>query len=779
MLLCYNRYIIFNYKSKDNTMNKKQGMVLCSLLLTSVIANAGVSGIVFKDLPLNGTSINTYGTKDSNEQGLAGITVTAYPSKATTTTDTDGSWSLESSGKVKIEFTNIPTHLKESAGQSSVQFIDGDASTVNLALYNPAEYTEGINDIAMTFQPSSALNAVPNPVALKILKSADIPTEVTNETAVTSDDIPFSKLGSVWGLAYDSSSETLYASALVRRHIAMGPEGSGAIYKINGSNVELFAKIPNVGNVPSNSARNLSTNPATPDHDPIFDEVGRTGLGDIDISADGTKLYTINLHTNQLIEIDIKTKAQVPHNIGNPFPNCPNDDVKSWGIGQNNGKVYVGSVCTTKVAEGAYISKFDGAKFKAFHHIPLNMKGENSIDGNTGKSLADNARWGPWITNPNDLFAATRRVSYPAPILSDIIFDENNGMILGFSDRTAMQSANKNYGTDTSNDTRYSYDAGGDIYRVCKVNDEYFNESNEVGTKCPQHDENATAPEFPEFFTDEQRSTSHRETALGGLAYQQGSNNILSSAYDPVTNGNFDKEVDTSGIIGLDTNTGKKTMSQIMIGSHSNNKIYNGKAGGIGDIELLTQPAPTEIGNRVWFDEYPNCIQDANESGIEGVKVSLYASNDCTGSPEGTTITDANGSYLFPVNANTTYSVCINGIAGQAVLNDKNLTCTTAGTSIHNNDATLVGADAKIEIAPLITGGNDHSFDFGFVKKEAVVLVPEQNNTVADHTDGSCDCHSYTEDSSPALNILSMMMLISLTSFVAFLFRKELNQTIK
>ncbi len=66
-------------------------------------------------------------------------------------------------------------------------------------------------------------------------------------------------------------------------------------------------------------------------------------------------------------------------------------DVKSWGIGQNRGKLYVGSVCTTNLTQGAYISEFNGVGFSPFHQIPLNMKGESSGDvENGGHRLAEN-----------------------------------------------------------------------------------------------------------------------------------------------------------------------------------------------------------------------------------------------------------------------------------------------------------------------------------------------------------------------------------------------------
>ena len=770
-------------------MNKKQSIGLCSLLLTSVFAHADISGTVFKDIPFNGTVKNTYGTKDTNEQGVAGITVTAYPSGASTITEADGTWFLTTTGKVKVEFTNIPSYLKEGAGQSSVQFIDGDASTINLALYNPADYAGETNPIAMTTQANSAL--VDNSaVALKILSTIPAVDNV-NIPEDISKDVSFQKLGTVWGLAYDKAHKDLYAAASLRRYGALGNDGLGAIYKIHDDGaVETFTTIVNVGTITSNAQRNLSTNPNNPSHDPVFNEIGRVGLGDIDISEDGTKLYAINITTNSLVEVDIATKVQKAIAIGNPFTGCSDGDVKSWGIGQKDGEVYVGSVCTTNTTQGAYISKLEGSTFTSFHHIPLDMKGENSLYTYTTNGLTNpnGERWRSWITNLTDLFNPNKtHASLPAPILSDIIFDENRGMILGFIDRTAMQTGVDNFSPDTQDAHTYRYDSAGDIYRVCNVNGTYKNEGD---AGCPLTDTTGH-----EFFKDDEWTKQngghgkHKEITLGGLSYLQGSGTVATSAFDPAEKDG--EHYDTSGIIWMNRDNGTKLAGQVMVGG-PDSLVYNGKAGGVGDLEVLAEAAPTEIGDRVWFDENANCVQDANESGIAGVEVNLYAFDKCEGTPEQTVTTDGNGRYLFPVTAGTQYSVCINGVAGQTPLDGKKLTCNDKGTSINNSDATVAGADAKIALAPLTTGANDHSLDFGFTTKEAPVTepvvttpvvtptpTPTDSNRTVDHTNGTCDCHSYTEDSTPALSIWSMMLLMTLTSFMAFLFRKELNQVIK
>lgn len=47
------------------------------------------------------------------------------------------------------------------------------------------------------------------------------------------------------------------------------------------------------------------------------------------------------------------------------------------------------------------------------------------------------------------------------------------------------------------------------------------------------------------------------------------------------------------------------------------------KSNQMGDIEILCNNTPIELGNRIWFDVNSNGIQDPNELPISGVKVIL------------------------------------------------------------------------------------------------------------------------------------------------------------
>jgi 5-hydroxyisourate hydrolase-like protein (transthyretin family) len=71
-------------------------------------------------------------------------------------------------------------------------------------------------------------------------------------------------------------------------------------------------------------------------------------------------------------------------------------------------------------------------------------------------------------------------------------------------------------------------------------------------------------------------------------------------------------------------------------------------AGGQTDLTLdagISSTTKAALGNYVWVDANKDGIQDATEEPVAGVLVTLY---DATNNPIATTVTDANGKYLFP-----------------------------------------------------------------------------------------------------------------------------------
>ncbi len=73
---------------------------------------------------------------------------------------------------------------------------------------------------------------------------------------------------------------------------------------------------------------------------------------------------------------------------------------------------------------------------------------------------------------------------------------------------------------------------------------------------------------------------------------------------------------------------------------HSPNKL--GISGATKPLPCSGQPS--SLGDKVWYDNDKDGIQDAGEAGIQNVTVKLY---DCNDNLKATTITDVNGNYLF------------------------------------------------------------------------------------------------------------------------------------
>ena len=124
----------------------KRISLISTMMLVGRLAYADISGTVFEDLPVNGQSVNTYGVKDSNELGVGGVTVTAYPGGISTTTAADGTYMLPiNSGALRLEFTwdSKPWYKSSPDGNaqnSSVKFVTAPATNVNFGLFIPNDY---------------------------------------------------------------------------------------------------------------------------------------------------------------------------------------------------------------------------------------------------------------------------------------------------------------------------------------------------------------------------------------------------------------------------------------------------------------------------------------------------------------------------------------------------------------------------------------------------------------------------------------------------------------
>lgn len=539
------------------------------------------------------------------------------------------------------------------------------------------------------------------------------------------------EIGVVWGLAYDKNQDDLYAASFLKRHTGFPERDSlGIIWKTthatNSASSAAFINLIDLGEdlgqslVPA--TRSLAQFTGDPTQDSlVFHLIGKVGLGDLEISDDYQHLYVMNLYQKEVLEISI-TSETITNRYAIPDMSCTNGETRPFALKYHRGTLYAGAVCTGENGGNANnltasVFELSGNSFIEIASLPLDYDRDFASDGNY-------ADWQPWI---NSWIWPSDPVVYPQPLLSDIEFDVDGSLILGFTDRTGHQLGQSNRHIDGTG--IWSTNSGGDIIRLCKVDGVFQMEGNSAAcaynvTPLPNR---GSGGEF--YHGEEFLSGNHYETALGALAMLSGKGEVVATGYSPLN-------PNTGGIYWLDNTTGDDNQKYEIYGLSAQGSF--GKASGLGDLELMcTSAAPLEIGNYVWIDSDGDGIQDACETGIDGVMVELLKGASIIATTETTNggqyyFSDKNSSDLnliwtgtdldTALLANTTYTIRINNAEGgsqQAALNGYALTTTDANSNNSNhidNDASLNNSiSAEITAMTGNFGCADHSFDFGFV----------------------------------------------------------------
>ena len=737
------------------------------LLLNSTLF-ANISGTVFRDLPVNGTTLNTYGVKDSNELGISGVTVMAYPGGESTITASDGSWSLATVGDVRIEFSNPYSYLEESVSgsvyNSSVRFVT-NGSSVDYALHNPDDYSTTATPPYVTNRTQVGSGVGNSNPAIETVQYTDTGLNQLFKTyenvqgtgAIPSKDTTIEEVGTVWGKAFQKDRQRLFTATVLQRHMGFAPnKGAGDIYVLdyNSSSPATFlgsfslqgitpnngGSVIDLGSVDRSSGSDYTLNPdpSVPNIDlDAFAKVGTMSYGDIDIDQKGKKLWLINLYQKTLISVDISGDFgslstakvnQYPIESLLNVPSCNNGNLRPWALKIHDGKGYLGAICDASGSQNvadtvAYVLSFslNNPTTNGFTE-ELNF----SLDYRKDWDSTAKYQWHAWAMNPNDIpdYATSTRQKHPQPILSNLEFDKNGTMYLAFIDRTGMQISldnNKAYSGDSSTDEKVS--TYGELLRACNNSGTYELE----GTgSCTQYNFTNSDDTVQEFFFDV-GGDGATEHGAGYLALLKGSNQLLHGMIDPSPDG---IEVDedgtgdpakywnTMGVNTLSLTTGdiENWYSNI----NSGDPGYNGKGAGMGDIELLTAPAPIEIGDYVWEDTDGDGIQNSNEFGIANITVKLFE-----GSTEvGSATTDTNGYYYFggasdksmtigSLKFNTDYQLRID----LATLSPKFPTLQDVDLNQRDSDGDNGILNAGYSTIAYTTGGageNDHTLDFGF-----------------------------------------------------------------
>ncbi|MDZ7898292.1 MAG: SdrD B-like domain-containing protein [Arcicella sp.] len=771
--------------------------VFCLLLISQFTSAQTITGTAYRDFNNNGAKDNS---TTFNELGLKGVLVCAYKPDGSLAdsirTANDGTYTLNSGiGNFRVEFKNYPSGFFDAkSGGTSVQFVAGGATGVNVGINAPSDYCQN--------NPQIALSCFENGSGVGNTNAAFVtfPFNSTGTTPAPSKNFDAQTLGSVYGTTYQNSKKLVYTAAFLKRHSGLGPRGMDGVYVMDysTSTPTLVGGFDLQGVTPANGgaaidlgtvtrtnigAVAISAGAAGDNQLPsdrllanrdldAFVKVGTKGYGDIDVSEDGNFLWMVNLNQRTLVRVDISTpvtSASIPNLLASAkvsqypifgasgVPTCTNGELRPFGLEFRNGRGYVGCVCdgsaSTTIKQPsdlkAYVLSFDPASPTSFTQelsVNLNYNREPAY-----KSGANNlsAVWQRWTnsnadyTTDRNIFTGLEFVTVPQPILSDIDITDDGSMVLSFQDRFTHQGGNQNY-IPTSGSTALIRTIGaGDILYAKKTASGYTVEPSNTDA----------SPVYPGFLTNDGPNSDgeyfysdylinagntagegHYETSIGSSAFIPGTSEVAGIAYDPA--GFF-----TQGVNFFNIATGAKSRDYTVLSSNFGDPTGFGKGSSLGDLEVLCNVPPIEIGNRIWKDTDADGIQDPNETPLVGVTVQLYTAAGVAISGA-TATTDANGNYIFSSTTiagllpNTGYQIRVTDLGSNASVTGLTLasltpltpseaTATNTGTTLANNDGKLVSGIPTIILTTGDWGENNHTLDIGFSCKPTITATPK------------------------------------------------------
>lgn len=730
-----------------------------------------VGGSAYLELPIkaysSGQDANEYGTRQTdNELGVAGITVKVTDSSGSTqslTTDSLGAWSLATPNfPVRVEYLPSAQLFSGPMGaqsKSSVQFISAATCNVDLGLQYPEDYSQTVPRLALpSYVGGSGVTETESAVSSYLYDA--------NSSYGGQAIAAISEVGSLWGLAWQPSKKRLFGASVLKRHVGL-KDGLGYVYvfdqqNLPGSLVKQFnlqgispanggaaidfgsvcrdaSCASAVGNTGIANDYVLPDDRAQPSIDlDAFFKVGRVGLGDADMQPNSNKLWLINVYQKALITVDVSADnpAALPGTINQyPFaslagtPSCTGGELRPWALGFNHGVGYVGFSCDATISQStsdlhAYIASFDPENISAglspVYDFALNYQRDTNYYG----------LFKPWLLPSSPLspvFGSEMHVNYPQGVLSDIGFDEKGNIYTEVMDVFGLQQGHDQLPpiSQATNPT-FRGVALGDLLKICQTASGYRIEGT---AECPAS-AYVAASVGPggngEFFNDHS-ADSNPESALGGLALLKGSGELVSvvvDPHDPAAPLADDRFIYTQGFSAFSLDNGAINRWHTTAYSPLGQGRF-GKSAGVGDLELLTDPAPIEVGNRVWLDTDADGIQDPDEAGLDSVDVQLQCSKDAK---QTATVTTSNGGeYLFSNASNADFmnegeNCTLQIAANQTPLNGYDVTVQNAAgqtdnnpnTDLHDSDALEQVGVAELSFVVGNSGENNHSLDFGF-----------------------------------------------------------------
>lgn len=708
-----------------------------------------IGGTVYGDF-------NTNGINDENLTGQAGVTVRAYNNSGTivsqSVTNRDGKYLLlvPNGQKVRVEFTNLPAGLYPSFygtnNGTTVQFITSPTCAADLGLTNNESHAQDnpkvISPIFVNGNPLAGGTAGQRNALVGVDYTATGTNPAVNVLSQSN------LIGSIWGTAWDKKDQQLFLSAVVKRHTGTGPLGIGGIYRVTGypggsATIHNYIDLSTCINLGTVSRPDLPAGVLTSNRDDdVYSKTGKVGLGGLAASLDGTTLWTVNLNSKTLVKIQIRNSPSSPLKTTitcsdvteYPIPSACGANTRPWAVAWHDNQVYVGTVCdNASLNANAYTFNPTTSTFSA---PVLSFSVKESATFNKGcTTFSKGCEWNAWNnTYPTNIQGFALEVIYPQPIFSDIDFDGQGNMVLGFIDRFGNQTGFNNYFKPGDN-TLYSGNSGGDSYYAYNNNGTFIFERNGDlidGSGNVLRDGSGNNPtEGLDFFAGDQWQNIHHETSVGTNAVHRGRGEVIGGVFDAIT-------AFSGGLLRATLQNGSGVAA---------NELYKGagasfgKAAGLGDVELLAENAPIQVGNYVWNDKDEDGLQDPNEAPLNGIDVQLI---NAAGAVLANTTTNTQGQYYFSstttptILPNTSYYIVLTNYTASGVNNYYLTTANAAGTNDDNdNDGTVATSGVPASVLnkayiPITTGdfgANNHSYDFGLAEaKCATEMVLNYGN---------------------------------------------------
>ena len=438
-------------------------------------------------------------------------------------------------------------------------------------------------------------------------------------------------------------------------------------------------------------------------------------------------LYAANMFDKLIYAIPVSVSAGTP-SAGTPTTidlaalttietDCTNGTWIPGAIKAHDGLVYLGATCiadgggATATDLAGHVFAYDPAAgtAAAVASFPLSYTRGYASQDFAGAPTAS-ANYQPWvaaeparqgtlfqIAPPGVGLAPFGQSFYPQPWLTDIEFDEGNNLLIGITDRFGDQFGNDNAGAASGNgegvaagDTVRLLPTGTGTWGLTAGDDDFYD-----GERYPFNN----------------LAGGHEEISLGHLAVLLGRGEVVTNAFDPAPvtgrvprpgGGFYAAAYRAGGVIYMSHDDGSRTRSYQVFGLDEVGTF--GKASGIGDIELICDAAPIEIGNYLWIDADGDGIQDPDETPIVGATVNLY---DADGALIATAVTDADGEYYFGdgvVQPNSDYTIRVDNPDDYTTgpLTGLDVTTPDQGSDVADSDATTVDGFPRIAVT---TGG--------------------------------------------------------------------------